>query len=300
MADYKRGRELGRIGGLTALATTVFLALFGFATDRSVSQHRMTIYARFPAADGLSWGDAVLLHGVKVGDVRGITFATAGSHDGVVVKLRLKQRVSLTADASAALVAADIFGKQLVTLQPGSGAIRALEEGDTLPGARPGSLTGRMDELGQSAQRLIGETTLDLLHGTLAGVSGAAENVGVLAGSADELLRRQQQVLGTLTKEASGVAANLRAITDPAEAARIRAGLEQSLAELAQLIARSDTTAMQLAQVAAKLNHGEGSAALLLNDPALYQRTVGAMTSLEALLTDLRANPKRYINVSVF
>jgi phospholipid/cholesterol/gamma-HCH transport system substrate-binding protein len=300
MADYKRGREPGRIGGLTAVAAAVFIVLFGFATDRSVSQHRMTIYARFPAADGLNWGDPVLLHGVKVGEVKGLAFEAAGSHDVVVVKLRLKQRVSLTADATAALVAADMFGRQLVTLKPGSGAIRALEEGDTLPGARPGSLTGRMDELGQSAQRLIGETTVDLLHGTLAGVTGAAENMGVLAGSADNLLRQQQQVLGALAAEASSVATNLRAITDPAEAARIRAGLEQSLAQLTQLIARSDTTAMMLAQAAGKLNGGEGSAALLLNDPALYQRTVGAMTSLEALLTDLRANPKRYINVSVF
>jgi phospholipid/cholesterol/gamma-HCH transport system substrate-binding protein len=300
MADYKRGRELGRIGGLAALATAVFIVLFGFVTGRSVSQQRMTIYARFPAADGLNKGDAVLLHGVQIGEVRALAFESAASHDGVVVKLRLKQRLPLTADASAALVAADIFGRQSVTLQPGSGSFRALADGDTLPGTRPGSLTGRMNDLSQSASRLIGDTTLNLLHGTLAGVTGAAENVGVLAGSADELLRRQQQVLGALTAEATGVAANLRAITDPADAARIRVALEQSLAELAQLIARSDTTAMMLAQAAAKLNQGEGSAALLLNDPALYRRTVGAVESLEALLTDLRANPKRYINVSIF
>lgn len=300
MADYKRGRELGRIGALTVVATTAFVTMFGFMTGRSVSQQRMTIYARFLAADGLNKGDAVLLHGVQVGEVRSLAFEPADAGGGVLVKLRLKERVPLTDDASAALVAADIFGRQSVSLRPGSPLSRTLENGDTLPGTRPGTMTGRMDEIGQRAQRLIGDTTIDLLHGALAGVSGAVGNLGDLAAGADGMLRQQQQLLVALTGEATSVAANLRVLTDPDDAARIREGIEASLAQLASLIARSDSATTMLAQAVAKLDHGEGTAAKLLNDPALYQRTVGALSSLEALLEDLRANPKRYINVKIF
>jgi hypothetical protein len=37
-----------------------------------------------------------------------------------------------------------------------------------------------------------------------------------------------------------------------------------------------------------------------LNDPRLYENATAAMARLEALLADIRANPKRYINVRLF
>jgi phospholipid/cholesterol/gamma-HCH transport system substrate-binding protein len=47
-------------------------------------------------------------------------------------------------------------------------------------------------------------------------------------------------------------------------------------------------------------NSGKGSLGLLLNDPALYRRTDSLVTQLQALLTDFRQNPRRYVNLSIF
>ena len=49
-----------------------------------------------------------------------------------------------------------------------------------------------------------------------------------------------------------------------------------------------------------KAESGDGSEARILNDPALYQNLNATSKQLSLLLQDLRLNPKRYVNVSVF
>lgn len=48
------------------------------------------------------------------------------------------------------------------------------------------------------------------------------------------------------------------------------------------------------------LNSGKGTAGKLLNDDALYNNLAKTSKELELLLQDVRLNPTRYVNVSVF
>jgi phospholipid/cholesterol/gamma-HCH transport system substrate-binding protein len=50
----------------------------------------------------------------------------------------------------------------------------------------------------------------------------------------------------------------------------------------------------------AKLDEGNGSAAMLINDPGLYTRTDSTLTAVQRLLDDLRRNPKKYFKVNIF
>jgi phospholipid/cholesterol/gamma-HCH transport system substrate-binding protein len=52
--------------------------------------------------------------------------------------------------------------------------------------------------------------------------------------------------------------------------------------------------------VLAKINHGQGSLGLMVNDPTFYHRTDSLVTSLRALVDDFRANPKRYVTIRIF
>jgi phospholipid/cholesterol/gamma-HCH transport system substrate-binding protein len=44
-----------------------------------------------------------------------------------------------------------------------------------------------------------------------------------------------------------------------------------------------------------KLNTGQGTLGLMINDPGLYHRTDSVLISLEALLADFKANPGKYL-----
>jgi phospholipid/cholesterol/gamma-HCH transport system substrate-binding protein len=52
--------------------------------------------------------------------------------------------------------------------------------------------------------------------------------------------------------------------------------------------------------VLSKMNRGEGTLGLLLNDPSLYRRADSLLFELRALSADVRANPKRYVSVRLF
>jgi phospholipid/cholesterol/gamma-HCH transport system substrate-binding protein len=47
------------------------------------------------------------------------------------------------------------------------------------------------------------------------------------------------------------------------------------------------------------LNEGEGTAGQLLKDKQLYENINGAVTDFRAMLTEIKRDPKRYLNVRV-
>lgn len=69
--------------------------------------------------------------------------------------------------------------------------------------------------------------------------------------------------------------------------------LGRSQNRLESFLATSDS-------IARKLNSGEGSLGLMLNDPTLYRNTDSVMRQLQGLLADIQRNPRRYINLRIF
>jgi phospholipid/cholesterol/gamma-HCH transport system substrate-binding protein len=49
-----------------------------------------------------------------------------------------------------------------------------------------------------------------------------------------------------------------------------------------------------------KLNSGNGTAAKIMNDPAVYTELKNTINSVNTLVDDIKVHPKRYINISVF
>ena len=49
-----------------------------------------------------------------------------------------------------------------------------------------------------------------------------------------------------------------------------------------------------------KINAGQGSVGLLINDPKLYRNSDSLVTELRALVADFKAHPKKYVNVRIF
>ena len=60
-------------------------------------------------------------------------------------------------------------------------------------------------------------------------------------------------------------------------------------------LASFESTSAQLDAVLAKLDSGEGTLGLMLNDPTLYHNLNEAATNLNQLVADFQADPKRYL-----
>ena len=62
----------------------------------------------------------------------------------------------------------------------------------------------------------------------------------------------------------------------------------------------ADTALRNVGQIAAAVQRGEGTLGKLLRDTTLYMSLVETNVEMQALLRDIRRNPRRYINLRVF
>jgi phospholipid/cholesterol/gamma-HCH transport system substrate-binding protein len=58
-------------------------------------------------------------------------------------------------------------------------------------------------------------------------------------------------------------------------------------------------TTANLRQLSEQLKNPDSSLGLLMNDPALYNNLNNTVNSLDSLFIDIKAHPKRYINIKL-
>ena len=71
-------------------------------------------------------------------------------------------------------------------------------------------------------------------------------------------------------------------------------------AELASTINNANKTFEELALAMEKINNGEGTIGKLFKDDSVYDNLEAATADLDSLFVDIKANPNRYVHVSVF
>lgn len=132
--------------------------------------------------------------------------------------------------------------------------------------------------------RISGEVRAGVLS-----VRNAAATVDQIASRVDSATGRGElEQIVVSTRDAS------RALLDATNRLRrISEDFDRTQARLAVAVSRADS-------VMAKVNGTQGSLGLMVNDPGLYRNSDSLVTELRALVRDVKANPKRYINVRVF
>jgi len=99
-----------------------------------------------------------------------------------------------------------------------------------------------------------------------------------------------------LSKSVTSATNNLDAITGRINKGEGTAG---KLITDAELYNRLNSTADRFDKLAASLNQGEGTAGQLLHDKQLYENMNSTVTELRDLLKEIKADPKKYLNVKV-
>ena len=99
-----------------------------------------------------------------------------------------------------------------------------------------------------------------------------------------------------LSKSVTSATSNLDAITGRISKGEGTAG---KLITDAELYNRLNSMADRLDKLAASLNQGEGTAGQLLHDKQLYENMNTTVTEVHNLVKDIRADPKKYLNVRV-
>lgn len=287
-----------QVGIFTIVALVVLVVGMMWFKNMSLTSGQVLYQADFPEVAGLREGDKVQVRGIRSGEVTELTMLQAA----VRVSFMLKEGIDLRQDAEITLGEKGIVGEVVIEIDPGVGA--AVPEGHIFEGRTAGTIASMTDAAGDALVEMR-----ELTHKVTELVDEVREQ-----GKVTETLVQANMTLDkvdTMVEEnhrsVRVILENLRVTTDSLRELAASGQIEQTLADASSAAASADSmmTTMEesgrrLNSILAKIDEGEGSAALLLNDPSLYMTADSTMTSLKRLLDEMRRNPKKYFKLNVF
>jgi phospholipid/cholesterol/gamma-HCH transport system substrate-binding protein len=306
-----------KIGALTAVAITLLILGFNFLKGKTFFGKSYNLYARYTDVQGLTTSNPVVINGLQVGTVYNIT--TDKNMKEILVNINLTKDVNIPIN-SVATIKPSLLSTPSLEIKLGDAA-KYLAKNDTLNTA---SSAGMLDAAVQEIRPVLGQVkngvkSLDSLLLNVNGlidpnaknnISGILENLNkttaglvVSSASLQTLLNTQT---GTLAKSLSNISSftgNLAGNND--KLTGVLTNLDKTSANLAGLdlqktLGTLNTTISELQATIGKLNSNNGTAGLLLNDTKLYNNLTATANKINLLLDDVKTNPKRYVNISVF
>lgn len=284
-------RNITALGLLVVVAGALFVWGFFFLIGDPILVGGDEVIVVMEDGAGLNRGGEVLLNGVQVGTVRRVELRPP---DRVTVRIKINDDVQLPADTRA-VARADVFGATALELVPGEALVR-LEGGDTIQGVTPTALTALASELGGQARTLLAAAdsllSPDAIQNLKATASVLPEVAEQLRGAFAELTLATSSLKRTaleMERARAGAAAG-EALTE------VRAGAQAATAALTTM----QESLTSLASVMGKIDRGEGTLGLLVNDPSLYGEMNATLREVRSLTADVRENPKKYVSIEIF
>ena len=301
-----------KIGFVALLTIVAFIWLYNFLKGKEYFKKTAYYYSIYNNIGGLAESSPVEINGFKVGVVQSIELLNAES-DKILVTFSVGKDFKLPINTVAEIIPVSLIAGMKVHFVYGNGP-GTYEYGDTLPGRLPESIITRLEtellpvkdritDLINSIDSVVSSVNEIMDPEFNKNLKGIIDNLNSTTGSFDNIigsketelktsldnLTRFSQMLADNSSNMSSTFSNLESISDTLAAADIyntvlnlKSGLEK--------------TALLLEN----MNEGKGSAGQLLTNDSLYSNLSQSLESLNELLKDMKANPKRYVHFSIF
>jgi phospholipid/cholesterol/gamma-HCH transport system substrate-binding protein len=300
-----------KVGTLTAIAITLLILGFNYLKGKSITTRNDQVYAIFANVEGLQPSNAVFINGLQVGKVSGIRKKDKNL-SGIIVTVELTEDVNIP-DNSVAAIDNQLLGNTSIKVEMGVSK-KYLEDGDTLrttelPGLEKkieNTLSPAISTLNKTLESLndlilkmgsiIDPTAKGNIQGIIANLNTATKSledmVNPQTGSLGKSMKNVESITGGLAKNGSKIDSTIDNLS--------KLSGKLANAKIAESVDALKSSLTNFNTILGKMTTKEGTLGLLLNDRQLYDEFRQTNRSLNTLLDDLRVNPKRYVNISVF
>ena len=286
---------------------------YSFLRGNDVFSGSNKFYAVYRSVEGLAVAKPVLVNGFQIGRVSSMKLQQDGR---TVVEFKIDPSYVVPKNTLAKLQSTDLLGSKAIVFELGNSKVPA-EDQDTLRADIQGSLAESLQPIQKKAEMLISKMDSSLAAinkilnpnfqknvdrsfmsianslQTLEGTTKKIDNlVAAQSGHINGILTNAEVVSGSLkasTAHINGMTANFEKVSNDVANANIKQTLDNANKAMADLQA-----------TIAKINSGQGSLGLLMNDDKMYKNLTDASNNLNNLFIDLKAHPKRYVSFSVF
>lgn len=300
-----------KVGALTAIAIAILILGFNYLKGRNLTARNDRIYSVFPDIKGLQVSNAVVIKGLQVGKIAEL-HETDNNLSGIIVAISLNKNINIPKN-SLAIINSDLLGSTSLEIKMGNGT-EYVREGDTLRStSKLGIITEVTNTLSpalsninktlNSLDMLINQLSSVLDNRTQGNLQDIIGSLAVTSKNLEKLIAAQSAVVGKTINNVEAITGTFarnsgKLDTTISNLAKTSDNLAQ--ADIAKTLQSVQGTMNKLEQTIATINSKKGSLGLLLNDRQLYDEIRMTNRSLTTLLDDVRVNPRRYVNVSVF
>lgn len=298
--------------GLYALL--MLIALYwgiNFLRGKDIFNRTDTYYATYDQVNGIQQSSAIVIKGFKVGVVGDIKYDPRRS-DMIVLEFNINSKYKIPENSQARIFSDGLLGGKAIEIVLGNSE-RFLNNRDTLHSSADKDILelagSELEVLKQKVTEIADNLTRTLrsLNGILednsASIKGTMDNLSQMTASLNHVITGERENLRSIVANINSLAATL---------ARNAGTIDTLMADLGGFgdkLSAVDVEAIgnNLTESLEKLNaalspvsDGSGTLGKLMADDGLYDSLTETMENLSALLEDLRANPGKYVNITVF
>lgn len=299
--------------GLFGLLVLVIL-FFGikFLKGSDIFQKENVYYATYNDVSGMLVSSNVFINGLRVGYVKEIT-TTNERADNFVVAFTVRSDIKIPEDSKILLFSSDLLGSKALKLQLGNSS-KIISDGDTIKsdkelgmldnlGASISPMMNNLDSILSSLNNILNIQNQNSLQNTIANIETTTARLGNITTNLDNLMSSEKTKLAKIIENTESITSNLKdnnqkltniiQNVDNIVDSAAKANIGSTLIETGKSIEKLNT-------VLSVIEKGKGNVGLLINDEELYKSLDNSAKNLNKLIEDIKENPKKYINVSVF
>ena len=308
-----------KIGIVVTIALALLYWGINFLKGMDIFSNERVFYAVYNDVGGLEKANPVKINGLNVGQVRNMYFTMDGQSN-IVIEMVIKNKLPVPKNSTAKIVSSDILGSKAVYIILGN-STEYTESGDTLMAdieiSIKDEVSKQLQPLKTKAENLMMsiDSVLTMLNNIFSSnntrnitksvehMANSFENLESTTNTIDELLKGQRTRLENIFGSVESITQNLQSNEENLN--NIIANLSSfsdtlAQARVAETINNINRAMIQVSDITTKINNGEGSLGMLVNDDSLYIELEKSSRELNLLLEDIRLNPKKYVKFSVF
>ena len=289
---------------LVIASILLFIWGYSFLKGRDLFVDYKTYYVKYDNVLGLANSAPVSINGLVVGKVNSIKLNEDWTS---TVELQIKGDFQLTKGSVAEIFAPSPIGGKEISIIPNSKETNIAEDKTFLVASNKLGLT---EEVAKQIEPLKEKITKLLDNANV-----MLENVNaILDAKTKENLKNSIANLDATIAEFKAISKNTNdmivenksklnsTITNVDKASANFAKMSDSLAKanIGQTVKNLENTLSSVDKLMADVQSGKGTLGKLAKDDKLYTNFTKTSKELELLLQDLRLNPTRYVNVSLF